>query len=287
MPVNIRPTTPTDAERCGTIVYEAFRGIAQSHGFPPDIPSAEMAISFVEGFIGNPRIFGMLAESGGQIVGSNFLDERDPVRGVGPITVDPAHQGKGVGRRLMEAVLDRGRSSVSIRLVQDAFNATSMSLYTSLGFEAREPLALMTGTPKGDSPPGLDARPLTESDLDAAATLCREVHGFDRKSELHDAIGKFGPIGLFRDKKLAAYLSSPTFWVFNHGVAKTERDMLDLLWAAGAANTQPLSLLVPIRRAGLFRWCLGRGLRVCKPMTLMSIGEYHEPRGSFFPSVAY
>ncbi|MGD0464441.1 MAG: GNAT family N-acetyltransferase [Tepidisphaeraceae bacterium] len=287
MPVNIRPTTPADAQRCGAIVYEAFRGIAQSHGFPPDIPSVEMAAGFLEGFIRNPRIFGVLAESGGQIIGSNFLDERDPVRGVGPITVEPSHQGKGVGRRLMEAVLDRGRSAVSIRLVQDAFNTTSMSLYASLGFDAREPLALMSGTPQGHSSPGLDARPLSESDLDAAATLCREVHGFDRKNELQDAIGKFGPMGLFRDKTLAAYISSPTFWIFNHGVARSERDMLDLLAAAGAANSQPLSLLVPIRRAGLFRWCLGQGLRVCKPMTLMSIGEYHEPRGSFFPSVAY
>jgi len=287
MPVNIRPPTPADAPRCGTIAYEAFRGIAESHGFPPDIPSVEMAGGFLAEFIRNPRLFGVVAESGGQIVGSNFLDEGDAVRGVGPITVDPSHQGKGVGRKLMEAVLDRGRSAVSIRLVQDAFNTTSMSLYTSLGFDAKEPLALMGGKPRGELSPGLDARPLVESDLDAAAVLCREVHGFDRKKELRDAIGKFGPMGLFRGNKLAAYVSSPWLWIFNHGVAREERDILDILSAAGASSAQPLSLLVPIRRSGLFRWCLGQRLRVIKPLTLMSIGEYHEPRGGFFPSVVY
>ena len=40
-------------------------------------------------WIPHPSIWGVVAEIGGRIVGSNFLDERDPIRGVGPITVDP------------------------------------------------------------------------------------------------------------------------------------------------------------------------------------------------------
>jgi hypothetical protein len=39
----------------------------------------------------------VVAEIDGRVVGSNFLDERGPVRGVGPITVDPAAQGRGSG----------------------------------------------------------------------------------------------------------------------------------------------------------------------------------------------
>ncbi len=58
---------------------------------------------------------------------------------------------------------------------------------------------------------------------------------------------------------------------------------------AGAAALMPESIafLLPTRQAGFFRWCLRHGLRAVKPMTLMAMGAYHEPRGYFFPSVWY
>lgn len=56
---------------------------------------------------------------------------------------------------------------------------------------------------------------------------------------------------------------------------------------AGAVSPEPIDVLLPIRVARLFRWCLAQGLRVVKPMTLMTIGEYRDPHGSWFPSVAY
>jgi hypothetical protein len=35
------------------------------------------------------------------------------------------------------------------------------------------------------------------------------------------------------------------------------------------------------------RWGLEEGLRLVKPMNLMAVGDYHEPRGSWFPSVLH
>jgi len=49
---------------------------------------------------------------------------------------------------------------------------------------------------------------------------------------------------------------------------------------------EPLAFLVPLR-TGLLRWGLEEGLRLVKPMNLMALGEYQEPRGSWFPSVLY
>ena len=46
-------------------------------------------------------------------------------------------------------------------------------------------------------------------------------------------------------------------------------------------------ILVPTRNAGLFRWCLESGLRVVQPMTLMTIGLYNEPAGTYLPSILY
>ena len=161
----------------------------------------------------------------------------------------------------MQAVIDRARerSAPGVRLVQDAFNRTSMSLYTSLGFDVKEPLALMHGTPTGRPTAGTAARPLQEDDLEACAAICRSVHGFDRTNELRDAIRHARPFVLVRGGRVTAYASATTFPLLSHGVAETEQDLRDLLIAVPALTGQPTGLLLPMRQSSLFRWALGRG----------------------------
>src|SRR3954452_11692373 len=145
MNITIREARPADANDCARIMFSAFTDIARQHNFAVDFPSAELAHVIARGSIADPRFFGVVAEIDGEVVGSNFLDERDAIRGVGPITVDPSLQCKGVGRKLMDAVIERGRCTKSIRLVQEAYNRTSMSLYASLGFDVKEPLVIISG----------------------------------------------------------------------------------------------------------------------------------------------
>ena len=52
---------------------------------------------------------GLVAERDGEVLGSAFVDERDVIAGIGPVTVDPAAQDDGIGRALMEAALERER----------------------------------------------------------------------------------------------------------------------------------------------------------------------------------
>jgi len=68
-------------------------------------------------------------------------------------------------------------------------------------------------------------------------------------------------------------------------MGETVRDLQALISAAEAFAGP--GILVPTRNAALFRWCLENGLRVVHPMTLMSMGMYQEPAGSFLPSVTY
>lgn len=285
--VRIRVATPADAEACGRIIYEAFRGVAERHGFATDWPTIEAATQLAQSFIAHPAIFGVVAEEDGRVVGSNFLAEGDAIRGVGPITIDTRWQGGGVGRRLMAAVIERANGAAGIRLLQDAFNMRSVSLYASLGFEVREPVLVMTGRPMSKPASGKSVRRLAEPDLDACNALCARLHGFSRASELADAVRLLAPVLVERDGRVTGYLTAPTFWLANHGVAETEDDMRALILGAGAANAEPLSFLLPTRQASLFRWCLGEGLRAAKPMTLMTIGEYRTPNGSYIPSVFY
>ena len=125
----LRQGKQEDAKRCGEICYDAFKTIAEQHNFPPDFPSPELAAGFLSEFLAHPKIYGVVAELGGKIVGSNFVDERSVIAGIGPITVDPAVQNRSVGRELMQHVLTRvaQRRFPGVRLVQAAYHCRSLS----------------------------------------------------------------------------------------------------------------------------------------------------------------
>ena len=237
--------------------------------------------------ISHPSIFGVVVESEGQIIGSNFLDERNPIRGLGPVTVNPQVQVRGIGRRLMEAVLERARGAVGVRLVQDSFNMLSISLYASFGFEVKEPLLLMRGQPKDKPRPGVEVRSIRKEDLGQCGAPCRKVHGIDRINELCDGLEALSSVVAVRDGRITAYALDLRVWPRNHAVAQTEEDMKALLLGAASMNTEPLSLLLPVRQASLFRWCLDQGFRAVLPMTLMAIRKYQEPAGCHIPSILY
>ncbi len=288
MNIQIRSMKQEDAETCGRICYKAFKTVADRHNFRPDFPRPEFAIQLAQFFIANPQVFGVVAESDGRIVGSNYLWEYDAIRAVGPITVDPKIQSKGTGRKLMEAVIERGQGSEGIRLVQDSYNMASLSLYASLGFEVKEPLVMIEGELKGDLPSRIEVRPIKEEDFGECAELCRKVHGFERTGELKNIPPFLTSFVAVSEGRVIAYASAPHFWALNHAVAESEEDMQALLTGVGnLSNRQPISFLLPTRQTNLFRWCLRKGMRAVKPMTLMAMGEYQEPRGCYLPSVGY
>ncbi|HEV7266574.1 MAG TPA: GNAT family N-acetyltransferase [Falsiroseomonas sp.] len=285
--ITLRPGEAGDAEACGRIIHDAFAGIAAAHGFAKDIASREAGTGLARALLGDPKTFAVVAEMDGAVVGSNFVGEGDEVRGVGPLTVDPAWQGARIGRRLVRAVLDRSHGATSVRLVQDAFNTRSLSVYASLGFEVKAPLFLVRGKPQGDLPAGAEVRPMTEADIPACDALCHSAHAMARTHELRMAVRHLSPMVLERRGRILGYLTAPGSWAANHGVAETEQDMAGLLAGAAAAQRAPVSLLLPGRQAGLLRWCLAQGMQVVKPMTLMSRGAYRVPARCWVPSALY
>ena len=285
MSLILRRAVPADAEPCGAICYEAFRAIATAHGFPPDFPVPEIAIGVVGMLIAHPGFYGVVAERDGRIVGSNFLDERSLIPGIGPITVDPAAQDHAVGRALMSDVLARvaARGAPGVRLVQSAYHNRSLSLYTKLGFDAREPLSVMQGAPLGVTVAGYPVRAATDADVDACNAVCARVHGHDRGGELRDAVRQGTATVVEHEGRITGYATSVAF--FGHAVGESNAELRALIGAAPAFAGP--GFLLPTRNAELFRWCLAHGLRVVQPLTLMSRGLYNEPAGAFLPSIAY
>lgn len=283
----IRLATDEDADACGCICYEGFRAVSERYGSPAMFPSLDAATRRVGDLIRHPSIFGVVAETDGCIRGFGFLSERDPIRAVGPIVVDPAAQGGGVGRQLMESVLERARGARGVRLLQETSNVQSLSLYAALGFDVREIFVMLSGKPQTEPPAHWEVRPLKASDMAGCERLHESVHGHTRTNELRDALTTGAPMAALQDECVRAYMAAPTTWMANHGVAETEEAMRALILGAPHVLNQPISFLMPARHAAMFRWCLTQGYRALRPMTLMAVGEYREPQGSYFPSVLY
>src|SRR5437899_3928935 len=142
MSIELRAGTAADAAPCGAICYEAFKSVCSAHNFPPDFSSAEAASGVMSTLLALPGFYSVVAELDGRVVGSNFLDERSRIYGVGPITVDPTVQNRGIGGQLMQDVLNRaaGQRAAGVRLLQAGFHNRSLCLYSTLGFRTREPV---------------------------------------------------------------------------------------------------------------------------------------------------
>lgn len=145
MTVPIHEAQASDARECGRIINAAFAAIADQHNFPRDFPSAEVASDLASMLIAHPRFYGIVAEEGGRIVGGNFLDERSPIGGVGPITgrsfgpeqrnrtsIDASGHSARVGTENARYQTGAGR-----------FHTRSLCLYTRLEFATRELLSVL------------------------------------------------------------------------------------------------------------------------------------------------
>ncbi|WP_293258425.1 MULTISPECIES: hypothetical protein [unclassified Microcoleus] len=109
MNVAIRRSQPYDIDACAPINYEAFKGISDRHQFPQtDFITVELAAQITRFWLESPSYFGVVAESEGAVVGCGFMDERNPIRGIGPVSVVGAS--RGVAIALFKAAARGGKS---------------------------------------------------------------------------------------------------------------------------------------------------------------------------------
>ena len=284
-PLTLRPAMTADAPVCGRVCYDAFNSVAARHGFPPEYPSVEAATTLVSELIEHKGFFALVVECDGRVVGSGFLDERSAIVGVGHVTVAPDMQGRRLGRALMTSLLQRcaERRVPGVRLLEAAYKNRSICLYAKLGFDVREPVAVMQGEPLSLRIPGYDLRAATVADFETCNALCLRVHGHDRRGELGEAVAQGTARVVERGGRITGYTTGISFYA--HSVAETNDDLQALI---GAAEAFPgPGFLVPMRDPALLRWCLAHGLRQVLVLNLMTIGLYSEPRGAFLASVWY
>jgi ribosomal protein S18 acetylase RimI-like enzyme len=284
--VQLIPAEVQHVSELGRICYEAFKDIADRHGFTPDFPSVQYARRVIGMVVERKDFYGVAAIVNGELAGSNYISFTDPVAGVGPITVDCAFQGRDLGRALMQDVIDYARRNniARVRLLQDAFNTASISLYASLGFDVKHAVAeiLLNAAVRADA----TVRPVQEGDIEALDALCQKNYKTSRRNELAAAVRSgLSPVLRERGGKFSGYLIPG---IFGHGVAETPDDAVAL--ATQAARLIPherARSLCPLDDGPLFRAFLKAGCRTVKMMNLMALGPYEEPDSVWMPSILY
>lgn len=288
MSVSVRRINQEDAEICGKIGFEAHKTISSTHGYPSEQPSVDFAVGLIQMLLDNPNSWGVLAERNHQILGSIFLHAfpPSPVAAIGPLTVLPSAEG-GVGRALMDAALDEAkkRKYEQVRLVQSPSHIRSFVLYTKTGFVLREPLFLMQGMPLAgrNAQERYNVRAGLDDDIVRCHELCISIQGFAREMELRQAITQGVAAVVEREGEITGYCAG--IGILCHSVARTNEDLKALI--GNAPVILGPGFLVPGRNHELLTWLLHSGFRIGWPASLMSVGKYKEPMGSFLPSLAY
>lgn len=284
MALELVPATEEEIPALSRICHEAFSALHDRFGIERDIPDAAVGEMIISQVVKRPDYTGVMALLDGKVVGSNFLVQADEVAGVGPITVDPVAQSKGIGRALMQWVIDeaRRREIRQTRLFQEALNTTSLSLYTSLGFDWRDSAALMQALPAEEE--DTTVRPVTTEDLPAIAELSRSAYGFSRAGDAARLIEWQVP-GFVRvlDGRPVGYHFAT---LFGHAGAIDDEILIGLASQAARHLPAPLARYIcPMGRLGFYRKALAAGHRTVKMLSYMSLGEYIAPDGPHFPSI--
>ncbi len=291
MPPTMTTVLPEQAEAVGTLVYESFREIAERHNFTPAFATpqlAQLVIRLLAQTEGNESY--LLVEDGKPLA-CNFGDERDEVVGIGPVAVAVDQQGRGLGRQVMEALIERSERDgfTSLRLLQSAYNMQSFALYHRLGFEVQDMLAIMKGRPAADEQPTDTIRAYAPADLDACDALHRDVMGFGRRHDLELFASFAPPIVVERDGQIAGYLTRfPGEDAFvMHGVARDERALRDVIIGTAQAEAGQLAITIPTSQAETVRWAMAGGFRLGELGSYMVRGDYETPDGAWIPSGFY
>src|SRR5215213_5304846 len=284
MAIELVPAEPEHARELGSICFEAFREVHDRGCGTRDFPTVDFAQQVLGMLVQREDFYRVSALDDGRVVGSNFLSLMDPVAGVGPITVDPSCQGQGVGRALMQNGMDYAQrhNIEQVRLMQDSFNVASLSLYASMGFDVKVPVAFMQAAPLAQADDSV--RPIAEPDLPAVEELSERIYKNSRRNEVA-AAARYGFAALLRERqgRITGYLLPG---ILGHGVAETEEDALALVGEAARRLPPEIArFFCPLTESSFYRRSLQGGCHVIKVMNYMTLGPYEHPDEVWMPSV--
>jgi hypothetical protein len=149
---------------------------------------------------------GFVAEDASGVIGTALCWKYGADRAsLGMVIVSPARQGHGIGRKLMELVLEELGGRITFLHATPA----GQPLYEKLGFRAAGTLDQHQGAafqpPLVSLPPGERLRPLGSSDTARLVELASQASGLDRSEVLPALLENADGIALDRDGELVGF----------------------------------------------------------------------------------
>jgi GNAT superfamily N-acetyltransferase len=288
MGISVRPVTAADVPAVGQVIAVAFNDVCQRHGFPSPWPRPETAELMTGFYVSYPEARGFVAECDGRLVGSGFAHIRGDKAGIGPVTVAPGAQGSGAGRAIMERLLEETRECSSVRLIQDAFNNVSFSLYSKLGFVPREVVARFVADHPRPAPSAnsLAVRDMTTTDLESVAALDEQKTGMRRHPDFALLLSLGAQLVCERDGRLTGFLCrvpADDECMLGPGTAETLDDLWALLCeAVRVPGPARVRFWVTARQHELLRYAFDAGFLISSLSTYMVKGEWQPPEGPHF-----
>jgi GNAT superfamily N-acetyltransferase len=294
-----------DLPAAAAICQNAFNSFNESVGLAPEFPPAEivdvpnflLGQAFTDGFEGFVAV-----NSDGEIVGSNLVELRDEIAGIGPISVATGGQNAGAGRLLMQACMQAAakRGMRTVRLHQIGSNAKSFSLYLDLGFTPLLTCGQYEGCCTAKAPAGFTCEPLSAGVVEACSALHRRACGVHRRRDIAAMIGSPHPNCVVFDastREVVAYTTGS--FLCGHTVAASDDAFKALVvfqsqaiqaQQSAGAPLPPTTMFVPHAYPHLLRWLSKNGFRLNRQIVQMGYGaEDVNPSGilRYFPAIQY
>jgi GNAT superfamily N-acetyltransferase len=282
MGFEIRRMTRADIPHVGKIGVDAFNDLMARHNRPPLYPDPQVGPLAATAYLTTDPDCSVVATEEGRVVGSVFYRRRGTTVSVGPATVAPADQFRGIGRQLFEHVIEREGGARSMRMMQDSLNLSSFELLVRIGYALGEEVAMFT-LPAGfreERPAEGAVRPAGAEDLADILAMDRTLVGSDRRKDF-EFLRRFGKVlVLHSGKTLEGYLAqmpTPGRTMLGPGGASSPGALVRLIHHAVAETLGDLSVLLPARSHEAVKPLLETGFRLVGLSNLMYRGEWRPP----------
>jgi len=285
MTFEIRRMTREDIPEVGRIGVEAFNDLMARHNRPPLYPDPQVGPLAATAYLSIDAEHSLVATEDGHVVGSIFYRRRGETVSVGPATVAPVAQGRGVGTKLFQYVIDREPNAGSMRIMQDSLNLPSFELLVRIGYALGEEVAMFT-LPGGfreerESDPAV--RMARVEDMIDILAMDRRLFGSDRRRDF-DFLRRFGKIlTLHSGRALQGYLAqmpTPGRTMLGPGGADSSESLMRLILHAVGETLGELSLILPACSENV-KPLLVTGFRLVGLSNLMYRGGWQVPPGAY------
>jgi GNAT superfamily N-acetyltransferase len=282
----IRPMLLGDAEACERVWHESWTTLRRNLHLPEVSVTATMIDRMqarIRHLVRTDPAASYVAEESGQVVGVAQALVRDRVWVLSLFGVSPRTQARGIGRRLLDAVLDA--SDVRRGMILCSHDPRAMRLYTLGGFELH-PSVVAVGHVEPDRLPPVPVSAGEAGDLTLVDEVDRQTRGASRRPDVEHLLAGGAQLLTHDDHRGYVVVGDNGPLLLAAGDEATASDLLVAALATAPSDDEAQVRWLTAHQQWAIETCLRAGLRLHPTGPVMLRGLPHLP-GSYLASGAF